>query len=186
MISKEMNMKNNLDIFRSALVNPWSEFTSLQRRMEKLFENMSNSNSLMSAKSDVDFLPACDVEEKENQYLITFDVPGIPKDQIKVEFTGDTLTVSGEHKQDHKEEKGKRKIFERTEGRFERSFTLPGMTNAEKIEAVCKDGVLKIYVPKSESSRTHRIPVVDNKGQNASINKPQEKRDSKPGETRAA
>lgn len=155
-------MKNALDVLGPKLYNPWKEFASLQRRMDQLLNEFTGSESATSDSEKIDFLPACDLEESEHLYLLSIEVPGIPKENLNIEVTGNVLTVSGSHEEVKKESKGK-KISERLEGRFERSFMLPDMWESSKVEAHYHDGVLKIMVPKAEMTKSRRIPIADKK-----------------------
>lgn len=92
--------------------------------------------------------PAGSVDEGEEHYLLSLEVPGVPKDQIQIEVAEDVLSVSGE---------GRR-------GKFSRSFTLPQGVDASKIEARTQDGVLEIYVPKAETTKPRQIKISDGGG----------------------
>lgn len=172
-------MKTLLDIWRPERSNPWQEFNSLQRRMDLFFENFG---------SEVDFAPACDFEETDDAYLISIDVPGMTKDQLQVELSGNTLTVSGERKEEKKEEKAGRRSTERFHGRFERAFTLPQISEGEKVEADYKDGVLSIKLPKSAEAKakTRKIQIGESKSASTpKIARSEEKKEHRPNEKAA-
>ncbi len=158
-------MKNILDVWRPEQMNPWRELVSLQKQMDRLFTDFSRVESNDDYEKDVDFVPACDFEETENAYLISLDVPGIRKDELQVELSGNTLTIAGEQSEEKKEGKGAQRSYERYHGRFERSFTLPQVAESEKVEADYKDGVLRIALPKSEAMKmkTRRIQIGEGK-----------------------
>jgi HSP20 family protein len=158
-------MRNMLDIWNPELNNPWRELVSLQRKMDRLFDGFAREDQQIDAYKNVDFVPACDVEETEKNYLVALDIPGMKKDQLQVEITGNTLTVSGEKKEEKKEGKGAQRSYERYQGRFERSFTLPELAASDKVEAEYKDGVLRISIPKSEDAKakTRKIQISDGK-----------------------
>lgn len=180
-------MSTKLDLFRPWAANPWREFASLQRRMDRLFDEFSGSSLSTGPKGEVVFFPACDVEENDNQFLISMDVPGIPKDQIKVEIRGNTLTISGEHHEEKTQDKKKQMHYERYHGRFERSFTIPGL-NAEKVEANYKDGVLQIAVAKDTTGQARRVQIGEGEARSEAKAQPksEEKKETKQAETRAA
>lgn len=105
------------------------------------------------------FIPACEVEEDENKYKISLDIPGIAKDELKVEFEKNRLTISGERKiAEEKETKGFIRN-ERRYGKFARTFTLPESVDSNKIEATHQDGVLTIHVPKTDEVKPKLIDV---------------------------
>ena len=94
-------------------------------------------------------LPAVDVVEREDAYIVKAEMPGITEDDIDVSLRDDLLTVKGEKKQEREEKKEDYRLSERSYGSFERSFRLPDDADSEKIDAKCKDGVLEVSIPKT-------------------------------------
>jgi HSP20 family protein len=95
-------------------------------------------------------VPAVNIVEHKDEYLVSLAVPGMKKDDFKIDVDGNMLTISSE-KEENKEEKEKK--FTRKEysySSFSRSFTLPEEINKEKIDAKYEDGVLKIALPRKE------------------------------------
>jgi HSP20 family protein len=103
--------------------------------------------------------PKCEVSELRNQYVFKLDVPGIPKDQIRIEFHDQTLTISGERKQEKYEDTKKLHLSELSYGSFMRTFSIPGPVHAENIQASYEHGILQVTVPKSEVSKAKQIQV---------------------------
>ncbi len=98
-------------------------------------------------------MPAVNITEQEDDYQVTLAVPGMEKSDFTINVDGNMLTISSE-KEERKEEKEKK--FTRKEysyDAFSRSFTLPEEIDREKIEAVYKDGVLKILLPRLEAAK---------------------------------
>ena len=103
--------------------------------------------------------PRTDVREREKDFLIDVELPGIEKKDIKVEVKNDVLTISGERNDEHEvSEKGYRNV-ERHYGKFERSFTLPDTVKAENITAAYKNGVMTLTLPKTEKALPKEITV---------------------------
>jgi len=103
--------------------------------------------------------PALDVGETENEFVVKAEVPGCKADDIDISVHGNTLTISGEKK---KEEEKKEKGYyhtERSYGSFRRNLVLSSDIDPDKIEAVCKDGVLSITLPKSEKAKAIKVKV---------------------------
>jgi HSP20 family protein len=95
-------------------------------------------------------IPAVNITENKDEYLVTLAVPGMKKDDFKIDMEGNMLTISSEQ-EESKEEKDK--LFTRREynySGFSRSFTLPDEINKEKIDARYENGVLKIALPRKE------------------------------------
>lgn len=157
-------MKNVPELWRQERFNPWREIASLQQQMDRLLGDTARYEPSPELGTNIDFIPACDIDETDAHYLISLDIPGMSKDQLVVEIKGHTLTVYGE-KREEKTGNGFGRAYERFQGKFMRSFTLPELAESEKIEADYKDGVLRISVPKSEEgrARTRRITIGDKK-----------------------
>jgi len=103
--------------------------------------------------------PAIDVAENENEFLVTAEVPGCKADDIDISVHGNTLTISGEKKQqEEKKEKGYYHV-ERSYGSFRRDLNLGRDIDPDKIEAKCKEGVLTITLPKSEKAKAVKVKV---------------------------
>jgi len=103
--------------------------------------------------------PAIDVAEENEAITVRAEVPGCKAEDIEISAYGNTLTISGEKK--HSEEKKEKGYYhmESTYGSFRREVTLPTDIDAGKIEAVCKDGVLNITLPKAEKTKAVKIKV---------------------------
>lgn len=98
-------------------------------------------------------LPAVNITENKNDYEVALAVPGMKKDDFKIDVDGNILTISSE-KEENKEEQDKK--FTRKEysySSFRRSFTLPDEVNKEKIEAQYEAGVLKLVLPRNEEAK---------------------------------
>ncbi len=110
--------------------------------------------------------PACDLEEKDDCYVINFDMPGINKENIDVEVRGNTLFVKGERQNERgSDESGsQRRITERRYKQFQRAITLPDDIASDQIEADYKDGVLRVVAAKSEEAKPHKIKLGSGKG----------------------
>lgn len=102
------------------------------------------------------FNPHVDIEEKDGVLHFTVDLPGIKKEEIKLDLHENVFTMSGERT---REIKGDKKFYERAWGKFSRSFTLPYPVDEEKIEAKFEDGVLHITMPSRESKKARTIQI---------------------------
>jgi HSP20 family protein len=96
---------------------------------------------------DTTWRPAIDVEEKDGKYLVRADLPGLNKKDIHVELHDGYLTLRGERKSEHEENKDNYHRIERTYGTFERTFRVPKGVTEKDIHAKYKDGVLELTVP---------------------------------------
>jgi len=106
-----------------------------------------------------EWTPAVNVYEKEGNYYLTADLPGVKKDDVSVTIEAGYVTLSGK-KESSKEAKEANYYMKETMcGSFSRSFKLPGEVHEDKVDATHKDGVLTVVLPKKESSKTKKIEV---------------------------
>ncbi|MEW5914640.1 MAG: Hsp20/alpha crystallin family protein [Thermodesulfobacteriota bacterium] len=104
-------------------------------------------------------VPAVDFKETDKGYELTAEVPGLKPEEIEVSLHGDVLVLTGEKKDEHTEDKEGYHLEERTYGSFYRAFRLPEEVDVEKLEAVHKDGVLRVTLPKCEKPEPKTIEV---------------------------
>jgi HSP20 family protein len=95
-----------------------------------------------------DWAPAADVSETEAEYLIKADLPEVRKEDVSITVQDGVLTLSGERRQEKREETEKLHRVERSYGSFMRRFSLPENADEQGISAECKDGVILIHIPK--------------------------------------
>ncbi|MCB0405476.1 MAG: Hsp20/alpha crystallin family protein [Bdellovibrionales bacterium] len=136
-------------------------FYRLRRLMDRAFDEPMTGQPL--AFQTGMYVPACDQEETESHYLFTLDVPGIAKDAIHVNVSGNQLTISGERKEEARGEQNGERYIERRTGTFSRTFNFPTAVEAEEVEANYENGVLRIAVPKTEASKKSRVKIAEGK-----------------------
>ncbi len=123
----------------------WSPLANVYREMDSLFESF--------------FYPTLQSQQEEEHYLLSLEVPGIAKDDIKIEVADRTVTISGERRL-HSSKKDCGSIYaERRYGKFQRSFSLPVGVDTNKIEASYQDGMLQLAIPKAESAKPRQIKI---------------------------
>jgi HSP20 family protein len=103
--------------------------------------------------------PAVDVLESKDAYVIHAELPGMKREDIKVEVKDGTLVLSGERKSEKPAEGVEYRHVERVSAKFWRSFSLPETVKQDGIEAAYKDGVLEIRVPKVEKAKPRQIEI---------------------------
>jgi HSP20 family protein len=108
---------------------------------------------------DTVWRPTVDLSETEEGFEVKAELPGMKKEDIKVEMNDGLLTLTGEKKQEKKDDKKNYHRIERAYGKFERSFRLPRNVKGEEIKAKYKNGVLTIEIPKSEEAKPKEIAV---------------------------
>jgi len=134
-----------------------NELAGLHRQMDELFNSFFGDWPVADYERDV--WPAIDIAETDTEITVKAEVPGCKAEDIDIAVHGNTLTISGEKKQEQeKKEKGYYHI-ERSYGSFQRQVTLPSGVEADKIQATCKSGVLTVTLPKAEKAKTTKIKV---------------------------
>jgi HSP20 family protein len=121
-----------------------------------LDENFGRSRTQASRSN---WYPPVDVLEDKDSYLIRAELPGMKREDIKVEVKEGTLVLSGERKSEQPAEGVEYRHVERVNAKFWRSFSLPEAVKHDGIEAAYKEGVLEIRVPKAEEAKPRQIEV---------------------------
>lgn len=140
---------------------PWNLLHEIQRDMNNMF---GRRFALTRGEQDTevvtsDWVPAVDVKEEDNRFIIFVDVPGVETKDIEVTMEKGVLSIRGERKSENVDEHEGYKRIERTRGRFYRSFALPDTADAENITAKGQNGVLEIVIPKVAPAQARRITV---------------------------
>ena len=112
-------------------------------------------NDLFKYKNNSD-VPAVNIQEDEKQFLLELAVPGMKKDDFKIDLENQVLTISSEIKEETEETENNYTRREFVYNSFSRSFTLPKSIVSEKIKADYKDGILKISLPKNKETKLSR------------------------------
>lgn len=134
-----------------------SLFDNFRREMDDLMSQFFGNDG--SQELQQWFAPRVNLAETETGYEVSVDLPGLKPEEVNVEFRDGALWITGERKLEQ-EDKGKTwHRVERHFGQFRRVIPLEGMVKADQIEAEYKDGVLRLSVPKHESSQPKRITV---------------------------
>lgn len=128
----------------------------LLRNIDRLFDDLVPSSA---SRQTASFAPACDVEETDTHYLLSFDLPGVRKEDVKIELKDSLLSVAGERSIER--ESRSRHFVERAYGTFFRSFQLPSDADADGVQAEYKDGVLGISIPKAARAKPRQIEIRD-------------------------
>ena len=144
----------NMELVR---FEPFAGFGNLRSVFNGLFdENLGRSSTQPSVSK---WYPAVDVLESKDSYLIRAELPGMKREDIKVEVKDGTLVLSGERKFEKPADGVEYRHVERVTAKFWRSFSLPETVKQDGIEATYKDGILEIRVPKAEEAKPRQIEI---------------------------
>lgn len=124
--------------------------TTFSSMLDRFFNESVNSSRVSG------FTPHVDACETEKGYEIEVALPGVKKEDISIDFQEGKLTITGERKNERKEETRRYHMQETQYGSFSRTFFLPDKVNPDKISAEFEDGILLIHVPKDEHKTMKR------------------------------
>ena len=128
--------------------------------MDKLFEDFFGGEALLPPFAPIGkMLPAIEIKETETALTVDAELPGLKQEEIEVTVEDGMLTIFAERKQEQ-EEKGKNlRRTERYYGTMERKLALPSSVEEGKVEALYKDGVLHVTLPKKASAKPQAVTV---------------------------
>jgi len=141
---------------RDFFANPFSMMRRLSEEMDRAF-----STSLGLGKEMGGWWPAVEVREERGNLVVSADLPGLNKADVKVECTDEGLVIRGERKREHEESHAGWHRSERSYGLFHRVIPLPDGANVDKAQAQFKDGVLEVKIPLPEAAQRQgrEIPI---------------------------
>ena len=129
------------------------EVDQLQESIHRMFDSPFTLGTTRFPQIEtLGWMPPVEITESDKEIQMAFELPGLDKNDVKIDVNDGVLTLTGEKKAERVEEDKKKEFFlkERSYGSFERSFTLPPTVNVEKIAALFEKGVLKITLPKND------------------------------------
>ena len=119
--------------------------------MDTMIHSFFNTDWNFPVRDTRNWSPAVDVKETDNSFVLTADIPGLTKKDIKVNVANGKLSISGERTYETDQENDNYHYRERRFGTFDRSFKLPDTVDEEKISASFKIGILNVSLPKHEN-----------------------------------
>jgi len=139
--------------------SPVRSLFDLRSSVDRLFDDFFGVDRAVLHEPSLTVVPAVDLEETDDAFKITAELPGMDKKDIHITFDNNVLTISGEKKAEKEIKEDNFHRLERSYGKFQRSFELPGYIDRDKIEADYKDGILHVTVPKTEEAKPKQIEV---------------------------
>ena len=116
-------------------------------------------NTLFDDQRTQRWVPAMDLVEADDHFLLKADLPGLGEEDVSIEIRDNALTISGERKSEYeKRERGWYRA-ERATGRFSRSLSLPDGVDADAVRAEFDRGVLEVWIPKPEARKPRRVSI---------------------------
>ena len=141
--------------------NPWQVHgNNFQDEIRNVFDRFFNADE--ADQSNVvtsQWTPRVDIKEEDNRFVIFADIPGVDPKDIEITMEKGILSIKGERSAASSGQNGTLTRTERSHGAFHRRFALPDVADAENIQAVGKNGVVEISIPKRPKAEPRRINV---------------------------
>jgi HSP20 family protein len=131
----------------------------LRERMKRLFDEHVPADTGDRSSAPLGWTPAVDIMDAGDKFVLTAEIPGVAEEDIDLKLIGDSLVLRGERSPDPNEKILCYHRIERHEGIFQRVFRLPCEVDAEGILAVCRDGVLRVEIPKLVPCSSEEVSV---------------------------
>lgn len=126
----------------------------MQKELDQLFSDFDRPRF-----APTEFSPSCEFSEDKSHYHLKFDLPGVKKEDMKIEVDGNLLSVTAERREEKKSEDKKSRYSEIQYGSYSRTFTLPVTIDEKQVQAKFENGVLNLSLPKAAPSSAKQIPV---------------------------
>ena len=136
---------------------PWSIVDLLHRDLDRLAARRLPVHDAEGAVTD--WVPAVDIIEEKDRFVLRADVPGVQPADIEVSMDAGVLSISGQRFEESRSEDAGMQRVERVSGRFFRRFSLPDTADAEGISALTRNGILEVSIPKLPEVQARRIEV---------------------------
>jgi HSP20 family protein len=159
-------------------------FSTFRREMDRLFDDVfapaegrSFAPMTQGGAEGAAVRANLDVHENEQAYTVTAELAGVDQKDIELSLQDNALTLRGEKRSERNEEDGGRRYSERSFGRFERTIPFAHEIDADRVEASCENGVLKVVLPKNAQARdkTRRIQIRGQSGAGANASSAKDK-----------
>lgn len=138
---------------------PWSVLNQLHGQINRIFDRELNGDGSASSAATADWVPAADIEEYADRFVLKLDVPGVDVAAIDITLDQGILSLSGERARDAVAKEVERSRSERPSGRFHRRFTLPDTADAANVRATGRNGIVEVTIPKQAKAQPRRIQV---------------------------
>ncbi len=138
--------------------NPWQEMNSLQRQLNRLFDDTLTSDNWDNF-GNLSKVPAAELTETDDALHLKLEVPGMEAKDLDIQVMADRVAITGERKSETKSESNGKTRSEFRYGKFSRVIPLPARIQNTDATAEYKDGILNITLPKSEEEKNKVVKV---------------------------
>ena len=147
---------------RQSVARPGPDvFGSLQREVDRLFDEFARGFGTLSGSSNGNFMPSMDISETDKEFVITAELPGLERKDVEISLEDNVLTIRGEKKTETspKDKNKNEHVSERSYGVFYRVFEFPVSVDPKSVQATMSNGVLKITIPKPAPTQSKKIEI---------------------------
>lgn len=146
--SQETGLAQRSQVMTPAFMSPFSFMRRFSEGMEQLFNDFGSTGMMPRGMGEFfEWMPQLEMFQREGEFCIRADLPGMNKDDVRVEVRDDAIVLQGERQQEHREEREGHYSNEVSYGRFYREIPLPDGVDADEANATFRDGVLEITMP---------------------------------------
>ncbi len=138
--------------------NPWQEMNSLQRQLNRLFDDTLTSDNWDNF-GNLSKVPAAELTETDDALHLKLEVPGMEAKDLDIQVMAERVAVTGERKSETKSESNGKTRSEFRYGKFSRVIPLPARIQNTNVTAEYKDGILNLTLPKSEEEKNKVVKV---------------------------
>ena len=138
--------------------NPWQEMNSLQRQLNRLFDDALTTENWNDFGNWSSF-PSAEITEKEDAYHLKLEIPGMEAKDLDIQVMADRVAIAGERKSETKSEEHGSTRSEFRYGKFQRIIPLPARVKNTDVTAEYKNGIVYLTLPKSEAEKNKVVKV---------------------------
>lgn len=137
--------------------NPWQEFNTLQRQINRLFDTALTPESV--GERAFTRVPAAELHETADTIHLKLELPGIEAKDLDIQVTENTVAISGERRAEKKTEENGRTVSEFHYGKFQRVIPLSARVQNTQVKAEYKDGILNLALPKTQQEKNKVVKI---------------------------
>ena len=138
--------------------NPWQEMNSLQRQLNRLFDDALTPDNWDNF-GNISKVPAAELNETDEALHLKLEVPGMEAKDLDIQVMADRVAIAGERKSETQSEENGTTRSEFRYGKFQRVIPLPTRIQNTNVTAEYKDGILNLTLPKSEEEKNKVVKV---------------------------
>ena len=138
---------------------PWlSPFRELERDMEEMFGRLPR-RLRRGFMEEGGWIPPLELVEKDDQFVVRAELPGMKKEDIDITFVGETLVIRGERRMESETREENYYLAERSYGTFHRTVSMPSSVDVNSVQARYENGILEVTVPKAAEAKPQKIQI---------------------------